>query len=153
MVSTDAEGHFLLPEDDSVPTVVFAHPQGFLRASVEEVRKHRSVRLQRWARIEGVSKALDEPIRQQRVTLQFKRNNNGTSVTPSDLLHEFEARTDESGYFVFPQVPPGTLEVMTWRPDPTPGSTALFGASTASVEAKPGGTNQIAINAPTVSTK
>lgn len=148
---TDAEGHFLLPEDNSVPTIVFAHPQGFLRASVEEVRKNRSVRLQPWARIEGVSRAINQPVLQQRLTVRAKKGSSGSFLVPFEF--NFETYTDEKGHFVFAQVPPETLEIMAWRPDPAPGSSGFFGQIAASIETKPGETSQITLNTPTISTK
>jgi RNA polymerase sigma factor (sigma-70 family) len=152
---TDAEGHFLLPEDDSVPSIVIAHPQGFLRATVEEIRKNRSVRLQAWARIEGISKSLDEPVRQQRLSLRFKRDGKGAPLSPVDLMlgNFFDTQTDETGHFVFPQVPPGSLEIMSWRPEPTSGGTGFIGSAVVSVETRTGETSQIAISTPTVSTR
>src|SRR5262249_49066298 len=118
--------------------------------TVEEIRKNRSVRLQAWARIEGFSKSLDEPARQLRLSLRLK----GAPPPPDDLLlGNFEGHTDESGHFVFPQVPPDSLEIMIWRPDPRPASTGFFGSGVVSVETKPGETSQVTVSTPTVSTR
>jgi beta-lactamase regulating signal transducer with metallopeptidase domain len=102
----DAEGKFLLPEVPDDQAVVFTHVDGFLVASVAEVKRNPEVHLQPWGSVAGVLKISGKPqgdVRVMLTTLQwFPRlgfNLSYTTVTKAD------------GSFTFDHVPPGEYKL------------------------------------------
>jgi RNA polymerase sigma factor (sigma-70 family) len=111
----DAKGQFLLPADETVEAVVLAHEEGYAEGTVDGLRKARAVRLQPWARIEGSWQEGGQPVVKGELSLQLpsasKRNFSLDATS-------FKVTTDATGRFVFPQVPPGLLNVFTWQSAP-----------------------------------
>jgi hypothetical protein len=149
--TADAQGHFVLPTDPEVQSVVPVHPAGFVECSVADLRQARSATLRPWGCVEGVWLADGQPVSQRQVSLRFgSRRDRALELD----LSVFMTQTDDAGHFLFPQVPATELEVFTWRPLPggrtnVPGSRAMVsgvGRRAAAIQVQPGQTNQVALN-------
>ncbi|MCX6924487.1 MAG: hypothetical protein NT154_14915 [Verrucomicrobia bacterium] len=150
----DAKGQFLLPPDDSVQAVILAHEEGYAESSPDALRKARAIRLQPWARIEGTWQASGQAVVDGDISLNLPRVPKRNFALD---FASFKATTDNAGRFVFPQVPPASLDVFTWQP--APGQLALsaqvsrVGALAARVETRAGETCQVSLdstNAPPI---
>jgi hypothetical protein len=148
----DANGQFVLPADDTVEAVVFAHEEGYAESTPDGLRKARAIRLQPWARIEGSWQASGQAVVEGDLSLQLQSAAKRGFVLNAGA---FKATTDAAGRFVFPQVPPGLLNLFAWRSatgQPAPGAYLTgIGSVVASVETRAGETCQISVggtNAP-----
>jgi len=106
----DAAGRFVVPDDESVQRVVIAHPEGYAEVTLGELRKARTVRLDPWARVDGLWQVNGQPVTNGEVRLQWSRPR-----VNAPALDLFLAHTDANGHFAFAQIPPGTFELQTWQ--------------------------------------
>jgi hypothetical protein len=142
----DARGQFLLPADEAVEAVVLAHEEGYAESTIDGLRKARAIRLQPWARIEGSWQVSGQPVVNGEISLQLQ-----SAPKRSFLLNtsSFRATTDVAGRFVFPQVPPGLLNLLAWQPaavQPAPGVRInRVGSVAAKAETRAGETCQVSL--------
>jgi RNA polymerase sigma factor (sigma-70 family) len=137
----DAQGQFVLPTDETVKYVAIAHPEGYLECTPSELRKTRAVRLQPWARVEGIWLIGEQPATQREVTLDYQSMPNRKLELERSA---FSTTTDDNGRFVFAQVPTGKLEIMTWH-DSADGHGTKYGFRVCEVQALAGQTNQVVL--------
>jgi RNA polymerase sigma factor (sigma-70 family) len=142
----DAKGQFLLPADEAVEAVVLAHEEGYAESTMDGLRKARAIRLQPWARIEGSWQTSGQPVVNGEVRLLLQSASKRHFVLNAS---SFKATTDAAGRFVFPQVPPGSLNLFTWQPaanQPAPGTQVTrVGRVAARVETRAGETCQVSL--------
>jgi hypothetical protein len=106
----DALGRFVVPDDESIERVVIAHTEGYAESSPGELRRVSAVRLRPWARVEGVWRENGQSVANGEVSLLWRTNR------PVDMdAGAFQVNTDTDGRFTFPKVPPGSLQLITWR--------------------------------------
>jgi hypothetical protein len=120
MITTDNQGSFMLPDDESILRVIVAHPAGYIETTPAEVAANPTVRLGAWGRIEGIYLSGGEPATGRTLSIQYApRINEGYTY----MDHEkFSATVDAQGQFLFTQVPPGEHKVARWVPSPLPPS-------------------------------
>ena len=142
----DAKGQFLLPADEAVEAVVLAHEEGYAESTLDGLRKARAIRLQPWARIEGSWQASGQPVVNGELSLQLQSASKRNFVLNAS---SFKTTTDAAGRFVFPQVPPGLLNLFSWQPtanQPAPGAQITrVGRVAARVETRAGETCQVSL--------
>ena len=135
---TDNSGCFLLPDDRTVESVAVAGPEGYAEATVKQLRKTPSIRLEPWARIEGQWRVGGRPVSHGRLSLEL-------IPKPGRVLKlgasDFEISTDADGRFTFPKAPPGLLEISSWRGANSPGTS--FRQREVVFQAHPGESNQV----------
>jgi RNA polymerase sigma factor (sigma-70 family) len=139
----DAQGQFVLPKDDTVQRIAIAHPEGYLECPAGDLRQARAVRLQAWARIEGVWLDQGQPVANRELSLAFSHEAEHTLALEYSASR---ATTDDHGHFVFPQVPAGLFDIIVWSA-PTGTHGARSGRHALSVEARAGETNQVTLGA------
>ncbi len=122
---TDGEGRFSFrPQPDATGLVVIT-AAGIARTSLEELAREPVVRIQPWARVEGVLLSGTEPQANERVGLSLVTGS--PMIDLSQLLYEGDIGwgllsyfvsgvTDGEGRFVFEKVPPGPVSVSHWAP-------------------------------------
>jgi RNA polymerase sigma factor (sigma-70 family) len=105
--TTGADGKFIADKPDKPNTpyaVVVRAPQGYAEVSGKQLEAAGGeIKLQPWARIEGVVMKSDRPV--PKATVHLWR------VGENDELvhHESEVKADANGRFVFPKVAPGEM--------------------------------------------
>ncbi len=109
LLSTDDAGHVSLPVDETVKSIVIAHPNGFVQTTLAWLATNTTIQLQPWSRIEGTLLYDGEPAPGRDIQLQF--GDGGLNSIYSDL-DRYKATTDGAGRFVFPQAPPGSRELV-----------------------------------------
>ena len=106
--STDDNGRFLLPDDDSILRVAAASADGCAVAERASLSATPTLQLQPFGRIEGTFLVDDKPAAGHRISLATANDNKiGFSG--------FANTTDAAGHFVFPLVPPGKVSVLFSR--------------------------------------
>jgi beta-lactamase regulating signal transducer with metallopeptidase domain len=101
-VMADDQGQFELKDPGFDGLVLITHDDGFLETSIEKLKSHPKLTLQRWGAIEGVMKAGENAVANAAVNL------NGQSFQVSSRWNFIlSAQTDGTGAFSFPKVPPG----------------------------------------------
>jgi hypothetical protein len=149
----NAKGQFLLPADEAVEVVVLAHEEGYAESTMDGLRKARAIRLQPWARIEGSWQASGQPVVNGELSLQLQSASKRHFVLNTS---SFKTTTDAAGRFVFPQVPPGLLNLFSWQPaanQPAPGAQITrAGRVAARAETRPGETCQVSLGTTNAST-
>jgi RNA polymerase sigma factor (sigma-70 family) len=142
----DASGHFVLPDDKNVSTVAIAHAEGYGETTTEQLRQTHELRLEPWARIEGQWRVDGKPVSNARISLEL-------TPKPGRFLKlgasAFEIVTDSNGRFVFPQAPPGMLQILNWNNSGSGTGGTSFGRRELTFEARPGETNLILLGSAT----
>jgi RNA polymerase sigma factor (sigma-70 family) len=100
LLSTDDNGQFRLPPDDTITRVFVANPAGYAEASISALNSDPTIRLQPWGRLEGTLTSGNKPAPEQSLGLQFEHPDYNS------ILLDFHTKTDNEGHFVFAQAPP-----------------------------------------------
>jgi len=116
----DANGRFTVPDDKNIELVVIACASGYAQATPDALRKAGAVRLAAWGRIEGAWLAGGQPVTNRVISLDWQQRH--FSVRPLGAEEPFQVRTDGSGRFVFPQVPPGPCSLSSPKSGSAPAS-------------------------------
>lgn len=104
LLRTDDKGSFRFKEDDTVSTIIVAHPQGYAESTPAALASRPVIVLQPWGRIEGNWLCATNPVPKRELILQF-----------ADLDHQsidlgsYRVETDAQCRFVWAQVPPGRI--------------------------------------------
>jgi hypothetical protein len=53
LLTTDEAGRFSVSVDDTIKSIVIAHPEGFVRTTLAALAANPTIQLQSWSRIEG----------------------------------------------------------------------------------------------------
>jgi hypothetical protein len=117
LLAADTQGRFALPPDDSVTLIIAAHPSGYAEASPSVLAAESVLRLQRWGRLEGKYVTNGKPAAGRSLLFACKH---GDFRTVSSDSAAYEVKTDESGAFTFPQVPPGSHKLVELVPHTEP---------------------------------
>ncbi|HUR44239.1 MAG TPA: thioredoxin-like domain-containing protein [Candidatus Saccharimonadales bacterium] len=101
---TGEDGKFEFDWAGPESQMVFTHPSGFLALSVQELGAMGEIRLQPWAKIEGVLRpgGVLKPNEQ----ISVKSPMNWNDITSFNLVNS--TRSDAQGRFVFTNLPPGS---------------------------------------------
>lgn len=136
LLRTDRQGQFKLPPDDAVEQVAAASAAGFAQAAAAALRANPTLQLQPWGRIEGGFAAGARaagrkislgPVKVGAVGIQFN-------------FQAYQVLTDAGGRFVFPQVPPGTWQLVHLVPQNHGDRTVWTHAPIQDVTMRPGET-------------
>jgi RNA polymerase sigma factor (sigma-70 family) len=143
LLATDADGHFSLPDDNTITRVVVAGTDGYAEVSPAALAGQPVIRLQPWGRLEGTYLVGGQPAANRKVLFGY---GNGDFETVSLDYSGLLATTDADGRFVFPRVPPGwhILSHQYVRPDPVLGE-ALMSKFLTGVEIRSGETTNVTI--------
>jgi RNA polymerase sigma factor (sigma-70 family) len=106
--STDSEGRFALPSDDSVTRVLAASSDGYGEATWSALSQSPVVRMQPWGRVEGRLLADGKPTTGRTLDLL-------TADFTKVMLTVRTNTTDAAGRFVFPKVPAGKFNLRLWQ--------------------------------------
>lgn len=141
---TDAQGQFRWSPDPGVMRVLVLHPVGFAMVLPVDLSKDPTVRLQPWARIEGVVWRGGRPAGGVEFTLAFPELRNAAAFD----FNAYHIESDAEGRFTFPMVPPVPLNltelvdielVNTGRP----GGRSWTHRQRAALDLKPGETHRV----------
>ena len=106
--STDDNGQFLLPDDDSILRVAGASADGYAVTERASLTATPTLQLQPVGRNEGTFLVDDKPAAGRRISLE-RANDNKIGYSG------YANTTDAAGHFVFPWVPPGEVSVLFSR--------------------------------------
>jgi hypothetical protein len=139
-VVTGSDGWFAFAPQPGPYQIIVMHPTGF--ATVAQGGPNAPLRLQPWARVEGVLRGPDrEPLagQQVRLFLQLERDPNYRD----NYIYTLVAHTDARGRYVFDRVAPGRIRLARWLTSGA-GGQRFEGAGVATVvEARPGQTQEV----------
>jgi RNA polymerase sigma factor (sigma-70 family) len=113
LLVTDETGHFSLSVDDTVKRIIIAHPEGFVQTTPGALAANTSIQLQPWSRIEGTLLYDGQPAPGADILLSL--GNSDRESIASDF-EKYKATTDGAGHFVFPQAPPGAVQLILMVP-------------------------------------
>jgi RNA polymerase sigma factor (sigma-70 family) len=142
ILTTDAQGHFVLPADPGVSRVVIVHSQGFIETTKAALEARPEVKLLPWGRIEGLYLSGGKPAPGESVTLDYGTQG-GLDVYGD--FGAFSATADEQGHFVLAKVPPGHHRLGHWVKDGLGGGTGRSLQPLQEVVVPPGGTTNVVI--------
>jgi hypothetical protein len=134
LLETDARGNVSVPPDEAMTRVVVAHAAGYGEATAAELAADPMIRLQPWGRLEGTLPAATQSVAGLTLFLDLDQKDLGAPE-----VHNFSAKADELGRFVFPRVPPGTHKLMRLA---APGAPPVA-EPLADVEIRPGETTTL----------
>jgi len=106
--TTDTEGRFSIAPQDSVFSVLVLHRSGVAYVTQGQLKRAEPIRLDPWARVEGVCRVHGKPAVEQFVTLACSR---GSGRNVPQFFCDYRATTDKQGRFTFEHVIPGRGEV------------------------------------------
>jgi len=135
---TDAEGRFELPPQNGDFTLAAASDAGFALVQKSDFTNNPTLTLNPWGRIEGSFLKNGHPTGGQEIFFFA-----GDPSAQRSLWSQQPVSTDQTGHFVFPFVPPGTIRLELKQPMSANSWTYQELQST---EVKPGGTNHLQIN-------
>lgn len=142
LLAADKQGQFKLPADDSITRIIVAHAEGFADVAQADLTVDPVVRLQPWGRLEGTCVAAGKPVAGRKLLFAYGRESRqdvGCNFTAYGIT------TDESGHFVFPQVPPGKHRLMRLVESKLGTQTAWTHQPLEEVEIRPGETTQLTV--------
>ena len=114
LLATDAAGHFSLPPDNALKSVIIAHPEGFLETTPGALAANPTAQLQAWSRIEGTLFCEGQPAPGRDVRLLFAKQDGHQSILTD--FEQYKITTDHDGHFAFPQAPPGERKLVLMVP-------------------------------------
>jgi RNA polymerase sigma factor (sigma-70 family) len=109
LFQTDDQGHFTLPPDPAISTVVLASPSGYAQATPSELAANPVIQLEPWGRVEGTFMINGKLCPNRTVSIGFGQS--GDLETISCDWDAFKASTDAQGRFTIPMAPPGNHEM------------------------------------------
>jgi RNA polymerase sigma factor (sigma-70 family) len=121
IITTDNQGSFILPDDESILRVIVAHAAGFIETTPAELTANPNVRLGAWGRIEGTYLSGGEPATGRTLSIQYAPRIINEGYIYMDF-EKFSETVDAQGQFVFPQAPPGQHKLGRWMPASPPAS-------------------------------
>jgi RNA polymerase sigma factor (sigma-70 family) len=144
-LQTDDQGQFALPPDSTITKVVAACPQGYAEAAPSDLAANPTLNLLPWGRLEGTYMTNGQPY--AGCSLMFKYLEGSMNTLYCDVF-AFQAKTDNDGHFVFPEVPPGNFKVMLMLNfhDDVSGASGWSDGPSQTVTIVPGITNTITID-------
>jgi RNA polymerase sigma factor (sigma-70 family) len=104
LLTTDDQGQFKLPPDDTIKKVIVASPQGYAETSPSELAANPTINLLPWGRLEGTCTSNGQVV--AGCTLSLSYGEGTFDMISCDF--NFQTRADTQGHFVFNQVPPGS---------------------------------------------
>jgi len=143
---TDAKGQFRWAPDPGVLRVLVLHPVGFAMALPADLPKEPTIRLQPWARIEGVVWRGGRPAANVQFGLAFPELSRNTVVFD---YNAYRPASDSDGRFTFPMAPPVSLNLIEQvdielAPNSgRPGSRSWTDRQRAQLDLKPGETHRV----------
>jgi len=146
VLRTDASGHFLLPPDETIKRVIAAHPDGYVEATVAALTAEPVLRLQPWGRLEGTVLVKGQPAAGCELSLQYEQ---GDITTVLLDFQTFRVKANDSGHFLFPQVPPGKHKLVRVVETKTGEQTWWNLKPLQEVEIRPGETTTVTAEVPT----
>ena len=143
---TDAQGQFRWSPDPGVLRVLVLHPVGFAMVLPADLSKDPTIRLQPWARIEGVVWRGGRPAVNVPFSLAFPELSRSAVVFD---YNAFRPTSDSEGRFTFPMAPPVSLNLIEQvdielAPNSgRPGSRSWTDRHRAELDLKPGETHRV----------
>jgi hypothetical protein len=104
LTTTDTEGRFSIAPQDSVFSLLISHTSGFTYVTQEQWKHAEPIRLDPWARVEGVCRVHGKPAAEQLISLDYSRE---PQRNVPDFFCDYHATTDKQGRFTFERVIPG----------------------------------------------
>lgn len=140
-LATDAQGRFRWSPDPEVLRVLVVHPVGFAMVQPADLSRDPTVRLQPWARIEGLIWQGGRPASNTLFTLTFP----DLPLPAAGFDFEgFRPSSDAEGRFTFPLVPPVPLQLIQLvESSHAPGRTSWTHKPRALLELKPDETHRV----------
>jgi len=148
LLVSDKDGQFKLPADDSVTRVVATHAEGIADVSRADLATDPVVRLQPWGRLEGTYVSGGKAVGGRELFFEYGQDG---QVAISSGFDAYRIKTDESGHFAFPQVPPGKHRLMRRIEHKYGSQTAWSHQPLEEVEIRPGETTQVTVGGSTCS--
>lgn len=110
----DAAGRFAVSDSLDPSFYLALSENGFVFVSEKELRRTRSLRLQKWGRIEGRLRIENRIGANEEVFLWHPGRFTGSRRpgSPVRLQRNYRANTDNQGRFVFEKVPPGVYSIV-----------------------------------------
>jgi beta-lactamase regulating signal transducer with metallopeptidase domain len=107
--TTDTEGRFSIAPQDSAFSLLISHGSGFAYVTQEQWKQAGPIRLNPWARVEGVCRAGGKPAAEQVMWIHWPHE---PKQNLPNFFCDYRAMTDKQGRFTFKQVFPGQGEVI-----------------------------------------
>ncbi len=143
---TDAEGRFALPATDEPFMLLVLHGAGHAEVSEVEIEASSTIRVNRWARLEGTAKIGSKPAANASLSLNFERLLGRRKDQPH-VFYDYRSQADGQGRFVFERaVPEPAFVARTKRFAERPsGGYAQLSACRLPVVLRPGKTTRVTL--------
>jgi len=138
LTNTDGAGKFAFSANPRAHSVAAVSTAGFAKMRVKNPATPVTLRLEWWGRIEGTVADATRALPIEGLVLEDDTAWNYHGAVVPDI-NAFQEKADESGHFVFKQVPPGSFSLYINRQMGTPLSCRT------EVEVRPGETSQVTI--------
>ncbi|MBT7304622.1 MAG: carboxypeptidase regulatory-like domain-containing protein, partial [Victivallales bacterium] len=108
---TTADGRYRFPKEKENWLLVAVHPSGYAETIAPKHAENPELKLEPWARIEGVYRIGTKLAAGRRIAVSVGRRWEGVteSVEYRTVSHDLDRTTDEEGRFVIERVPPGKV--------------------------------------------
>ncbi|MBN1347112.1 MAG: carboxypeptidase regulatory-like domain-containing protein, partial [Phycisphaerae bacterium] len=139
---TRGDGSFTLHPQAEPFGLLVVDERGWAEVPSDQFAANPEIRLQPWARVEGIYRVGGKPVSDVKLGLRWREPDRKRLP---EVDYTYNARTDANGRFVFQRVRPGTIKIAEdWRS----GEGELPSGYDVTVTVKPGETKQVNIGGP-----
>lgn len=140
LLTTDENGQFELPPDDSITRVIVASPEGYAEATPSGMSTDKVMHMQPWGNLDVTCVAAGKPVVGRDYIVEL---GGGSFQTVAFETGRARVKTDDQGHFSFDKVPPGKHKLTRIYPGKVNGHDGYSYGDKVDFEIRPGETTQL----------